>query len=48
MQQYIDNKYFEVIERVIVTRNGNPRITLTTKITGKGQVALTKKIRESN
>lgn len=47
MQQYIDNKYFEVIERTVNNPDGSSRITLTTKITGKGQVALTKKIREA-
>jgi anti-repressor protein len=46
-QQYIENRYFEVIERTITQSNGSTRITLTTKIKGKGQVALTKKIRES-
>lgn len=44
MQQYIDNGYFEVIERTMTNPNGSTRITLTTKIRGKGQVALTKKI----
>ena len=44
MQQYIDNKYFEVIERTVNNPDGSSRITLTTKITGKGQVALTKRL----
>ncbi|MBF7065787.1 phage antirepressor KilAC domain-containing protein [Aliarcobacter butzleri] len=47
MQQYIDNGYFEVTERTINNPDGSTRITMTTKITGKGQVALTKKIKES-
>ncbi len=46
-QRYIDNEYFEVIERMINNPDGSTRITITTKITGKGQVALTKKIHES-
>ncbi|MDN5044950.1 phage antirepressor KilAC domain-containing protein [Aliarcobacter butzleri] len=47
MQQYIDNGYFEVTERTINNPDGSTRITMTTKITGKGQVALTKKIKEA-
>lgn len=47
MQQYIDNGYFEVTERTINNPDGSTRITMTTKITGKGQVALTKKIKTS-
>ncbi|WP_419767230.1 phage antirepressor KilAC domain-containing protein [Arcobacter sp.] len=47
LQQHIDNGYFEVIERTINNPDGSTRITVTTKITGKGQVALTKKIRDS-
>ena len=46
MQKYIDNGYFEVIERTVNNPDGSTRITITTKITGKGQVALTKKIKE--
>ena len=46
-QQYIDNGYFEVIERTIINSDGSTRITITTKIKGKGQVSLTKKIYES-
>lgn len=42
MQKYIDNGYFEVIERTIVNPQGDSKITITTKITGKGQVALTR------
>ena len=44
MQKYIDNKYFEVVERTIINPDGSVRITITPKITGKGQVALTDKI----
>lgn len=47
MQQYIDNGYFEVTERTINNPDGSTRITMTTKITGRGQVALTKKIKEA-
>jgi len=43
-QRYIDNKYFEVVERTINNADGSTRITITTKITGKGQVALAEKI----
>lgn len=43
-QRYIDNGWFEVIERTVNNPDGTTRITLTTKITGKGQVALTPKI----
>jgi len=42
-QRYIDNGYFEVIIRTINTPKG-VREKRTTKITGKGQVALAKKI----
>ena len=44
MQRYIDNKYFETTERTINNPDGSTRITITTKITGKGQVALAQKI----
>jgi len=44
MQKYIDNGYFEVIERTTNNPDGSVRINITTKITGKGQVALTDKI----
>lgn len=47
MQKYIDNKYFEVIERTTNNPDGSVRINITTKITGKGQVALAQKIKES-
>jgi len=46
LQKYIDNGYFEVCERTILNPDGSVRIALTTKITGKGQVALAKKLRE--
>lgn len=44
MQKYIDNGYFEVIERTTNNPDGSVRINITTKITGKGQVALADKI----
>ncbi|RZV13670.1 oxidoreductase [Aliarcobacter butzleri] len=47
MQQYIENGYFEVIERTVNNPDGSTMITFTPKITGKGQVALTKKIKDS-
>ncbi len=47
MQRYIDNGYFEVIERTTNNPDGSVRINITTKITGKGQVALAQKIKES-
>ncbi len=43
-QKYIDNKYFEIIERTVNSPDGNTRLTMTTKVTGKGQVALADKI----
>ncbi len=43
-QKYIDNKYFEIIERTVNSPDGNTRLTMTTKVTGKGQVALANKI----
>jgi len=46
MQKYIDNGYFEVIERTINNPDGSTRITVTTKITGKGQVALAQKVKQ--
>jgi len=46
-QKYIDNGYFEVIERVVHNSDGSTRITVTTKITGKGQVAVFKKIKKN-
>ena len=46
-QQYLNNKYFETIERTINNPDGSTRITITTKITGKGQVALHQKILNS-
>lgn len=47
MQQYIENGYFEVVERSIINPDGSSRITTTTKIKGKGQVALAKKIKQA-
>lgn len=44
-QKYIDNGYFETIERTISNPNGSTRITITTKVTGLGQVKLTSKIK---
>jgi len=44
-QRYIDNKYFETIERTINNSDGSTRITITTKVTGLGQVKLTSKIK---
>jgi len=46
LQKYIDNGYFEVCERTILNPDGSVRIALTIKITGRGQVALAKKLRE--
>jgi anti-repressor protein len=45
MQKYIDNKYFEVIERTVNNPDGSVRTTITTKVTGLGQVKLTSKIK---
>lgn len=44
-QQYIDQGYFSVRETVI--EGENPRIALTTQITGKGQQWLTRKLLEA-
>jgi len=44
-QRYIDNGYFETIERTINNPDGSTRITITTKITGLGQVKLHQKIK---
>jgi len=46
IQKYIDNGYFEVCERTLNNPDGSIRIYLTTKITGRGQVAISKRIRE--
>jgi len=46
LQKYIDNGYFEVSQRTINNPNGTIKLVLTTKITGKGQVALYKKLKE--
>jgi len=47
MQKYVNKGYFEVIERTVNNPDGSTRITLTTKITGKGQVKLTSIIRNA-
>jgi hypothetical protein len=47
-QRYIDSGYFVVIENTpFVDRDGNSHPSFTTRITGKGQVALEKKFRKS-
>jgi len=46
IQKYIDNGYFEVCERTLNNPDGSIKIYLTTKITGRGQVAIAKRIRE--
>jgi len=46
IQKYIDNGYFEVCERTLNNPDGSIKIFLTTKITGRGQVAISKRIRE--
>jgi anti-repressor protein len=45
-QRYINNGYFEIVGTIIATPKGTKEI-FTTKITGKGQVALANKIMES-
>lgn len=45
-QKYVDSGYFEVIPQIIVTTSGNKE-KFTTKITAKGQVALSVKIVEA-
>lgn len=37
-QKAMDLKLFEVRERTVTNPDGSTRITLTTKVTGKGQV----------
>jgi len=46
LQKYIDNNVFETVERTVNNPDGSVRITITTKITGKGQVYLIDKIKE--
>ena len=41
VQKYLELGYFEVVERTVENPDGSIRVTVTTKITGKGQVALT-------
>jgi len=43
-QRYIENGWFEIVERTVNNPDGSTRITLTTKITGKGQVALAERV----
>ncbi len=43
-QRYIERGWFEIVERTVNNPDGSVRITLTTKITGKGQVALEERI----
>lgn len=45
-QKYVDSGHFEVTESPYETPSGEMRTSFTTHITGKGQVALTKKLRE--
>lgn len=45
-QQYINNDWFNVVEQTFKI-NGEPRIHLKPVITGKGQVALTQKIKKA-
>ena len=45
MQKYIDKGWFEVSERTVNNPDGSVRITFTTKVTGKGQVKLTERIK---
>lgn len=36
-QRGMDSGYFQLIERTVITPGGKPRLTITTKVTGKGQ-----------
>lgn len=47
-QSQIDNGNFEVKETAYIDKTGRPRATLTTQVTGKGQLYLEKKWREYN
>ena len=46
-QRYIDSKIFEVVEYTI-TINGKSEPKIKTLVTGKGQIYLTKKLKEQN
>lgn len=45
-QKYIETGYFDVTEGTFQTPEGEMRTSFTTHITGKGQTAITKKLRE--
>lgn len=45
-QEYVDRGYFDVTERTYEIPGGEVRASFTTHITGKGQVAITKKLKE--
>lgn len=45
-QQYVDNGYFDVTERTYEMPDGEVKASFTTHITGKGQIAVTKKLKE--
>jgi len=44
-QRYIDNGYFEVTEQVVHNSDGTTRLNIVTKITGKGQEKIFKKLK---
>ena len=44
-QRYIDNGVFEVIQNTYTTPYGNKKLSFKTKVTGKGQIYLTEKLR---
>ena len=45
-QEYVDRGYFDVTERAYETPSGEMKASFTTHITGKGQIAITKKLKE--
>lgn len=45
-QEYVDRGYFDVTERTYETPEGEVKASFTTHITGKGQIAITKKLKE--
>lgn len=45
-QEYVDRGYFDVTERPFETPSGEMKASFTTHITGKGQLAITKKLKE--
>ena len=47
LQRWKEQGLFETIERTVNNPDGSVRLTITTKITGKGQIYLTEKLKKS-